>query len=309
MYVSKSKINYRRSDDCPIGDPFRRSASWSVRALMTGVILALILISSDMSISSATAQDPDEVDKADDRELELSPLAIEVLSNDTSQMILRSVRDSNPQTPVELAKAAAVLMEVELYDDVKNYLQKIVDLNLNEDQLFDLQESVGSDFFSAIQIHTETQPVGAQLARTVLASATKVGVAPARMNQLIKTLNDSDINVRSVAFRKLRRLGEPAVAELLNVFAHEDRKADFPGVRGALKNMGASSQGPLLGGARSSNLQVQTESIRALGNYSTSESLDVMMRAYLSPKVPSFLRRVALDFIDPRKFRCRSNRH
>ena len=274
--------------------------NWSCRLTSCSAICAIV-IRTTLGIalilganSFVVAQDSDEPPRKLD-ELVLSQITLDALSDDTNQLILRSIQDSNPQTAVELAKAASVLLDIELNDEAREYLKKIIALNLNEDQLFELQEAVGSNFFSTIQINAAVQPEGSQLSKLVLASATKVGVSPERMNELIKTLNNPDIKIRSAAFRKLRRLGEPAVAELLNVFADEDRKPDFPGVRGALKNMGNSSQGPLLGGARSSNLQVQTESIRALGYFSTSESLDVMMRAYLSPRVPSFLRRTALD--------------
>ena len=287
MHVSKQKIN---------SVPMR---NWTRRLTTCAATLGLFLI---VGMSSTISAQDDANSDAKSDELELSQSSLDALSNDTNKLILRSVTDSNPQTPVELAKAAAVLMDIEYYDDVRNYLQKIIDLNLNENQLFDLQESVGSNFFSAIQINPAAQPQGGKLARLVLASATKVGASPERMNELIKTLNDPDIRVRSGAFRKLRRLGEPAVAQLLNVFADAERKQDFPGVRGALNNMGATSQGPLLGAARSSDLQVQTEAIRTLGHYSTSESLDVMMRAYLSPKMPKFLRRIALDSLTRENF-------
>jgi HEAT repeat protein len=249
--------------------------------------------------STAEAQDdPFATGTPADSNADENPITladITKITDETTKLVLRTVRDSKPQTPEKLTEAARVLMDVKLYDDARYYLGIVSMMGLDDNQMFELQEAIGSDFFSLIQLTDEVQPEGKTLARKVFTSANKIGLAPARIDQLIKTLNSPDIFVRSEAFRKLRRLGEPAVAELLNVFAQDDRVSEFPGVRGALKSMGAHAEGPLLGAARASDLQVQTEAIRSLGYYRTSEALDVMMRAYLSPKVPQSLRRIALD--------------
>ena len=275
------------------------SIRWVPNFAHLGLIALFAFCVSPTIQNGAIAQDdPFGFEAAEAREAYESGFNRAVLGpgpDDTTQLILRSVRDSDPQTGEELAKAAKVMMDIGLYGDARFYLDLISNLGLSDDKMFELQETIGSDFFSLIQASDQVQPEGRTLARKVLASATKIGLAPARIEGLISLLNDGDISVRSEAFRKLRRLGEPAVAELLNVFAQEDRKSEYPGIRGALKGMGAHAQGPLLGAARASDIQVQTEAIRSLGYTRTSEALDVMMRAYLSPKVPEFLRRVALD--------------
>ncbi|MFT5301920.1 MAG: hypothetical protein ACI87E_000646 [Mariniblastus sp.] len=270
----------------------------SVASLSAFLSLAFVgVIAAGWGTSSAFAQDPDPGSA-----VAPAPSVNDRYSDNTTQLILRSIRDSNPQSAEELAKSASVMLEVDLYGDARLYLSKILDLQLTEDQMFELQQSQGSDFFAAIHVHPQMQPEGKTLATQVLAASTKVKLSPARLNQLIKTLNSQDISVRSEAFRKLRRIGEPAVAELVNVFAHDDRKSDFPGVRGALQGMGVFAQAPLLGGARASDLQVQTESIRALTNYQSSESIDVMVWAYLSPKFPAFIKQIASDELAQQNF-------
>ncbi len=287
MQVSESQF-------CPPG-PFHWALKISLCAVLAGSIVGLSLT---LAKSTYAQDDPFASVAGGDPQPEVNPPTLADISqipDEMTQLVLRSVREAKLQTPEKLANAARVMMDVELYGDARYYLGLISMMGLDDNQLFELQESLGSDFFSLIQISDSVQPEGRTLARKVLASATRVGLAPARIDQLIKLLNSSDISVRSEAFRKLRRLGEPAAAELLNVFAQDDRVSDFPGVRGALNSMGAHSQGPLLGAARASDLQVQTEAIRSLGYYRTSEAHDVLMRAYLSPKVPQFIRRIALD--------------
>ena len=260
--------------------------------LTISACFVLCVIAALTMTDHSTAQEPDAgasgpaLTQLDDQSL-----------TETERVILRTVQASNPQTALELAKAASVLIEIELFDDVRFYLGKINELGLDQAQMFELNDEIGSDFFLFVYSNTRLQPQGAQLAKQVMAASRSQAGSPARINQLIKSLNDENITVRSDAFRKLRQLGEPAAAAMLNVFADPDRTSDYPGIRGALKHMGIHSQGPLLGAAYAADVQVQAESIRALGYFESTEAKDSLMRAYLSPKVPAHLKQIALEGI------------
>jgi len=213
--------------------------------------------------------------------------------SDTERVILRTVQESDPKTGIELAKAASVLIEIEKYNDARFYLSKIEALNLDQTKMFELNDQIGPDFFLFIRTNTNLQPEGERLASKVMTASRSESSSPARLNQLIKTLSDENVSVRSDAFRKLRRLGEPAVAAMLNAFAQPERQSEYPGIRGALMHMGDHAQGPLLGAAYASDAQVQAESIRALGNFESTEANDALMWASLSPNVPQHLRDIA----------------
>ena len=285
---------------------------WGLRVTLCAVLAVFISgLTPTMQTNAYAQDDPFALDSDPDAAVaqENAPVLADIdqITDETTKLVLRTVRDSKLRTPEKLAKAAQVMMDIKLDGDARYYLGLIAMMGLDDNQLFELHEVLGSDFFSLIQASDAVQPEGKTLSRMVLAAATKVGLSPARIDELIKVLNNSDITVRSDAFRKLRRLGEPAVAELLNVFAQDDRVSDFPGVRGALNGMGAHAQGPLLGAARASDIQVQTEAIRSLGYNRTAEALDVIMRAYLSPKAPEFLRTDCLGFTDPCELSRRSS--
>ena len=241
-------------------------------------------------------------DSADDEvpKLELIDLETDGL-DDTARVIISSVRDSNPSTANDLVRAISIMLDIEMYNDAKFYLERINELNLNEDQMFALHDTVGSDFFFLIHATPGVQPEGKAFAKKVLTTARKISTTPAKLDPLIQQLNDADVSTRSAAFRKLQLLGEPAVARMVETFSKPANKPLFPGIRGAFQHIGAENQGPLLGGARAANLQVQVESIRALSHLNSPEAYDVMMRAYLSPKVPQSTRRLALDYLSRAK--------
>ena len=268
-------------------DPPRAGRNAATRAvLISGPIMVLVcLVLCLFSVATPTeltAQEP----VADANAAALTALDDASLS-DTERVILRTVQESDPKTGVELAKAASVLIEIEMYNDARFYLGKIEALNLDQAKMFELNDQVGSDFFLFIHTNARLQPEGESLARKVMVASRSESSSPARMNQLIKTLSDENVSVRSDAFRKLRRLGEPAVAAMLNVFAQPERSSEYPGIRGALMHMGVHAQGPLLGAAYASDVQVQAESIRALGSFESTEANDALMWASLSPKSPA----------------------
>ena len=275
--------------------PHKSPIRWELKLLFCALVMFSIVGLTSHLQPSLSAQDQDLKSAP-----ELTPVDEGI--DETTRLILRTLRDSDPQMSDELANAAKLMIEIRLFEDARFYIGQISKLNLNSEQLYALQNEIGADFFAAIHADDALQPEGRELARKVLKASQTVANSPARIDDLIKTLNNPDISVRSEAFRKLRRLGEPAVAQLLEVFAQKDRVADFPGIRGALKSMGIHAQGPLLAAARANDIQVQAEALRALGYYRTSESLDVMMRAYLSPNVPNSLKAIALNSLDRTEF-------
>ena len=168
--------------------------------------------------------------------------------SETAQIILRSLRDSNPQKPEPLAHAIGVVMDLELYRDAKFYLSQLEGLSLSDEQMFELHEKAGTDFFFRVLTDEAVQPEGKRVAKQVLTAANKVAKSPARIGELIKTLNHPNISVRSEAFRKLRRLGEPAVAELVSVFGDPSRSAEYPGAVRRAETHGRCQPGPAAGG-------------------------------------------------------------
>ena len=275
--------------------PHKSLIRWELKLLFCAIVMFSIVGLTSHLQPSLSAQDQD---------LKAAPelTLVDQGLDETTRLILRTLRDSDPQSSEELVNAAKLMIDIRLYEDARFYIGQISKLKLNNEQLYILQNKVGADFFSNIHGSDSLQPEGRVLARKVLTASKALSNSPARIDDLIKTLNNPDISVRSEAFRKLRRLGEPAVAQLLEVFAQKDRAADFPGIRGALKSMGIHAQGPLLGAARANDIQVQAEALRALGYYRTSESLDVMMRAYLSPNVPNSLKAIALQSLARAEF-------
>ena len=221
--------------------------------------------------------------------------AIDETLPESEQVIIRAVHQSNPRTAYELANALRIMIDLDQIPQARFFLNRLNQLTLNDEQLFQLHEQAGLDFFLELHATEALLPESREFARKVLSATQAVANSPARLDQLVRRISDPDQSVRSTAFRQLRRLGPLAAVELLHAFRDPDRAEEFPYLRGALKAMGDDALEPLLAAARADDLQVQTEAIRALVNFNSTAATETLMRSYLSPQVPRPLQWLALD--------------
>ena len=224
---------------------------------------------------------------------------VETLSQ-IQRLIRSSVETRTLKEPAQIIDAAKILLDVELFDDVKKMLARLEALKLNDQQLIQLTDEVGSSFFSDIYLHPKLQPEGRRIGESALIGARKGLVSNERLTGLFKTLSSSDISARSEAVRQLRMAGEPAVAGLLNGFSQADRVNEFPGMRTALQTLAPELPKPVIAAGFANNPQVKLEAIRALKNVKTKEALATLYLAILSPNQNDLVRSTAIDVLSSR---------
>ena len=158
----------------------------------------------------------------------------------TARLLIRSVKQSDPQTPVELAKAVKVMIDSGQFDFARFYLARLISVELDGQQRSDLVRAMGSDFFFTLHATDQLAPEGRDFSRQLLAANHQFRQSPEQLEQLIGTLNDQNIAIRSRAFRSLRRIGPTAIAALIEVFADPEKKDVFPGRSWGVKKHGAA---------------------------------------------------------------------
>lgn len=209
-------------------------------------------------------------------------------------LVVRSVRLADPKTPDELLKAIGKLLDVEAIGDARLYLDQLVKQNLSQQQLFELFQLRGTEFFYQLHATDELAPAGQNFAKQVLTAAKAYAVSPQRIGALVKKLSDEDINVRSSALSQLKRIGPTAYAAMLEVFADENRSAEFNGVRGALQHLEDDATEILIAAARSGHDRIQAEAYVALTKLRTEEAVEFVGYLYLSPKTSATVKQLAL---------------
>ncbi len=213
-------------------------------------------------------------------------------------LVVRSVRLSDPKTADELLSAIETLLDVEAIGDARFYLNKLVKQNLNQQQLFELFQVRGTEFFYQLHATDELAPTGQAFAKQVLGAAKAYAVSPQRIGALVKQLSHEEISVRSNALNQLKRIGTPAYAAMLEVFADKNRSAEFNGIRGAVQHLGNDATEVLIAAARSRNDQLQAEAYVALTKLRSEEALEVVGYLYLSPKTSSSVKQLALKSLE-----------
>ena len=149
-------------------------------------------------------------DSSDDPATQATELPpIEDTLSDGVKLVVKSMRDANPTSPHELARAINVMLNVRQYDEAKIYLQKLIDTSLNDMQTFDLMNQVGPDFFLVLRDQGELQPEGSDYALKSFQAARRAAVSPQRISKLVSLLSDDDRFIRAEAVRNLRQIGAP----------------------------------------------------------------------------------------------------
>lgn len=243
----------------------------------------------------------------------LSPLAAQTTQDppealsEVQRLIRSSVESRELKKPEQIVEAAKLLLDVELFNDVKKLLLQLEALKLSDQQLIQLTDKVGSPFFSSVYLHPSLQPEGRRVGKSALSGARQGLVSSGRLDGLIKTLSSNDISARSEAVRRLRMAGEPAIAGLLNAFAKEDRVNEFPGIRTALQILAPEIPKPILAASLASDPQVRLEAIRALKNVRSKESLASLYLAILDPKQMDLIRSTAVEILTTQQDAALSN--
>ena len=213
--------------------------------------------------------------------------------SDGVKLVIRAVRESNPTTPIELGRAIKSMINIEQFNEAKKYLAQLNGLNLKGPEIFDLSETLGADFLIDLKIIPELQPEGATFAAQAFQTAKQEAYAPERIAQLISELSDENKFVRNDAFRKLRLLGAPAVAVMLEVCENEKRRKEVPFLQSALKQMGEPALLPLIGAVRADGTVAQAVAVGALSSINSPLAHDALLRASLSSYVPPSVRAIA----------------
>jgi len=139
-------------------------------------------------------------------------------------------RSKDPQTPAELAQAISSLIDVEAWADARVYLNQLSKVVMNDKELYDLYTERGAEFFYILHSVEQLSPDSQRLAKRVLSAAKNYATSDARIRNLVKTLADPNINVRSTALRKIKQVGPQGYAAMLEVFGDEKLKDLWPGV-------------------------------------------------------------------------------
>ncbi len=194
-----------------------------------------------------------------------------------------AVMETKPTTPVECVRAAKVLMDLGRADLAKNLLTKVLDAKLDQRQLADLSEQIGTAILVDLTTHGELQPEARQLSDEITAAVKARLQDPERLAGLIRQLQDPSMEKRGKAVLGLQEAGEAAICPLVQVLADPARTAEQANVRTVLAGMGRPARDVLMGVVERADPNLTVQAILTLGEMNDPRAEPCLLAPYLAP--------------------------
>jgi CheY-like chemotaxis protein len=193
---------------------------------------------------------------------------------DPSQYILpiRAVLESNPQTPVELVRAATILIDLGEPELAKPYVNKLHAAALDEAALADLVRRVGSGPMLRIAGEKALEPEGREFGQRAIAAVGRHARDPKRLAELVERLSDPSAETQRQAMAELLGAHEFAVPPLVVALNDPAKRATHAHAIDALVALGRDAVGPLVATLHGPDSNAKLAAIEALVRMRASEA-------------------------------------
>ena len=182
-----------------------------------------------------------------------------------NNLIIRQLLIEDPNTPLELADAIRLSVQLGRTDIARQFIKKFDALMPSPKECSDIQRSLNSAFLYEIATHAKLQPDGDRFVATIRSGAIEYLRDDARVARLILDLGSDDSFVRRRATTELRASNINAAVALgiaLGDPVHEDY---YPAIETALVGMGDVAVEPTIGFLGVDDLDHKARIISALG--------------------------------------------
>ncbi|GIW93307.1 MAG: hypothetical protein KatS3mg110_4692 [Pirellulaceae bacterium] len=176
--------------------------------------------------------------------------------------IVEAVREANPQSPTDLARAVRIMVDAREWSEAKSYLQKLLDGRTDAQAALRIYRAYGPAFVLELSLSEELRPEGAQLAEFIRNTVRALGEDPAWVDQQLEAAADMDRQV--AALRALTDVMPFAGPRLLEVLADPNRSLHHPTAERLLAAGGQPTTNLLLAALDAQNPAVVLAAARLL---------------------------------------------
>jgi CheY-like chemotaxis protein len=238
-----------------------------------------------------TAEPPAETPAADAGTAEPPANLLEIVRDNP---VIDALLTSNPETPFELVRTVDLLLDLNRDDLAGSFVQQLLNLQLTDEQSYDLYKQAGSAVIFRIGDREALRPAGEQLARNVLDAANRYASDAERIRTLAESVvRTEDKYQRSLALGDLRLLGDTGAAVLIEKLADPAYEVYWPRIRQAVQLFGDAAEGPLMAALRSNSLKLRVEALYLLRYLKSPVAVESLMAALYSVDSSELQRKVA----------------
>lgn len=204
-----------------------------------------------------------------------------------------AIMATKPSTPAEQVRAAKILAGLDRPDLAKRFLAQVLAANLDQAQLFALEQHFGSPLFVNLSVRPELAPEGKQMADAVLQAAQAVLQDSARLDDLVRQLSTADEGARLVAMEGLLQGGRVSIGVLIAALADPSRASEHEMARTALGQFGRAAVGPLLAALDGGDPNLKTQAILTLAGIGAREAVPFFLAPAVAPDTEEELQTIA----------------
>lgn len=206
---------------------------------------------------------------------------------------------TKPSTPVECVRAAGILADLHHPELAKGFLKKVLDAQLDPQQLIALSEQIGSPELLTLSSRADLQPEAKKLVDAVTAAVRARIQNPERIAELIRQLQTPETYIPAI--KGLQEARSAAIGPLWQVLADPARAAEHAAVRAALLEMGRLTLDPLLAVAEDADAPLKLQAIQLLGAIHHPSATLGLLRWGLSDQADAAVRAAAIGALTQRK--------
>jgi CheY-like chemotaxis protein/HEAT repeat protein len=213
---------------------------------------------------------------------------------------VRAVLESNPQTPLQLVRAAGTLIDLGEPALAKPYVIKIHAAKLDDAALAEVVRRLGSGPLLKIAMEEELAPEGREFGERAIAAIGRHARNPQRLARLVEQLGDPSPETQRQAVDQLLGAHESAVPPLLAALNDPARKATHALARDALVALADDAIGPLLATLDGPDSAAKLAAVEALGRMGATEATPQLVGIYAfgetNPQIRAAAEEALLNF-------------
>lgn len=201
--------------------------------------------------------------------------------------IVEALRQANPQSPAELARATQIMLDAAEWAEAKSYVSKLMATLADDQTAFRLYRQFGLAFVLRLKHVKDIQPEGAQLAELIQGAVQRVTQDPAWLDQQLQQLQDPQRRLAAVASLREARATVWPVA--VTVLADPSQQAKHRAVTDALHAIGPATVPALSAALESDDPAFVHRVALVLSGFSAPESLRAVMAVAYRRDLPAEL--------------------
>ena len=212
------------------------------------------------------------------------------LTRPADESIVRALLATNPSTPLELVRAARILVDLGHPARARPLITQLASKKLNDEVLAQLVEEIGSAVLLRLARVPELRPMAGQFCTVALEGAQRYARDPARLEGLVTRLKGASNYDHATIVAAFRPGGDAAVAALVAALADPARGDEHALIRAALVELGSVASAPLVAVLESTDTRLVSQALDVLDSLNDPSLADYLLAPALSADSPPRVR-------------------